>query len=336
VNLGDVLKRTGLVAGVTAGVVGAAYATERAVVARIRHRDDPDRDASLEPVFDAARTIDCHDGGALYTISRGEGPPIVFAHGVTLSSRVWAKQFESIPEAGFRAVAFDGRGHGASTVGDSGHSVENLAADVASVLVELDLHDAVLVGHSMGGMAVQAFAVHHSELLRERVRGLVLVSTSARNLVSDARRVRGAAERMTSLVPDLGTLMRQRNLGFLIARIGFGNDPHPSHVEATRQMLAACSRETLRDAGRAMLSFDATEGLPKVKTPSLVVVGTADALTPPRDARQVAELLPNARLVELAGAGHMLMYERAHELDALIVDFARDGAGNADMMASAR
>jgi non-heme chloroperoxidase len=336
VNVGDVLKRTGLVDGVTAGVVGAAYATERAVVARIRHRDDPDSDATLEPAFDAARIIDAHDGAALYTISRGDGPPIVFAHGVTLSSRVWAKQFESIPEAGFRAVAFDGRGHGASTIGESGHSVENLAADLVSVLVELDLHDAVLVGHSMGGMAVQAFAVHHPDVLRERVRGLMLVSTSARNLVSDARRIRGIAERVTNLAPDPGALMRQRNLGFLLARIGFGNDPHPSHVEATRQMLAACSRETLRDAGRAMLSFDVTEGLPDVKTPSLVVVGTADALTPPRDSRQVADLLPNARLVELPGAGHMLMYERTDELDALIVDFARECTGGAGVAASAR
>jgi pimeloyl-ACP methyl ester carboxylesterase len=336
VNLGGVLKRTGLVAGVTAGVVGAAYATERAVVARLRHRDDPDADAPLVPTFDSVQVVDSHDGGALYTISRGVGPPIVFAHGVTLSSRVWAKQFESIPEAGFRAVAFDGRGHGESSTGDSGHSVDNLAADVASVLVELDLHDAVLVGHSMGGMAVQAFAVGHPDVLRERVRGLVLVSTSARNLVSDARRVRGAAERITALTPDFAALMRQRNLGFLLARVGFGNDPHPSHVEATRQMLAACSRATLRDAGRALLSFDVTEGLPAVKTPTLVMVGTADALTPPRDARQVAELLPNARLVEFPGAGHMLMYERADEFDTLVVDFARECAGQAPLAASAR
>ena len=56
--------------------------------------------------------------------------------------------------------------------------------------------------------------------------------------------------------------------------------------------------------------------------PTLVVVGTADALTPPRDARRIAELVPGARLVEYPGAGHMLMYERTDELDALIMDFA--------------
>jgi pimeloyl-ACP methyl ester carboxylesterase len=68
--------------------------------------------------------------------------------------------------------------------------------------------------------------------------------------------------------------------------------------------------------------------LPTLRVPTLVVVGSADALTPPRDARRIAELVPGARLVEYAGAGHMLMYERTDELDALIMDFARECQGN--------
>ena len=84
------LKRTGLVAGVAAGTVGLAYATERALVARLRHRDDPDAGVELVPKFDDARMLDSHDGGTIYTISRGEGPVVVFCHGVTLSSRVWS------------------------------------------------------------------------------------------------------------------------------------------------------------------------------------------------------------------------------------------------------
>jgi pimeloyl-ACP methyl ester carboxylesterase len=326
-SVGDILKRTGLVAGVAAGLVGAAYASERAVVARIRHGDDPDVGSPLVPHFDEARVIDTHDGGALYTISRGHGSPIVFAHGVTLTSRVWAKQFDSMPEAGFRAVAFDSPGHGESRIGDRGHSVDNLADDFRTVLEVLDLHDAVLVGHSMGGMAAQAFAIRHPDVVRDRVKGFVLMSTAARNLVSDARRVRGAVERIGGLTPDLAVFMRQRNLGFLLARVGFGNDPFASHVEATREMLASVSRETLRDAGRALLTLDVTEGLPSITTPCLVMVGTADALTPPRDSRQIAELLPNARLVEFPGAGHMLMYERTQEVDELIVEFARERVG---------
>jgi pimeloyl-ACP methyl ester carboxylesterase len=327
------LKRTGLVAGATAGAIGLAYATERALVARLRHRDDPDAGAALVPEFDEARILASHDGGTIYTISRGAGPVVVFCHGVTLSSRVWAKQFASFPDAGFRAVAFDSRGHGESRVGDTGHSLDNLADDLRTVLEALDLRDAVLVGHSMGGMAVQAFAVRHPDVVAQRVAGLVLLSTSSHNLVSDARRVRGAIERVVNLGPDVGTFMRQRNLGLLLANLGFGDEPHPSHVEATREMLAACDKATTREAVSALLHLDLTAGLPNLQVPTLVVVGTADALTPPRDSRRIAELIPDAQLVEYEGGGHMLMYERTAEVDALIMEFARDvqaGAGPAD------
>jgi pimeloyl-ACP methyl ester carboxylesterase len=317
------LKRTGLVAGATAGAIGLAYATERALVARLRHRDDPDAGESLVPEFDEARILDSHDGGTIYTISRGEGPVVVFCHGVTLSSRVWAKQFASFPAAGFRAVAFDSRGHGESRAGESGHSLDNLADDLRTVLEQLDLRDVLLVGHSMGGMAVQAVAIRHPDVVEERVAGLVLLSTSSHNLVSDAKRVRGAVEKVVNLGPDVATFMRQRNLGLLLANIGFGDDPHPSHVEATREMLAACDKATTREAVSALLHLDLTEGLPKLQVPTLVVVGTADALTPPRDSRRIAELVPGARLVEYEGGGHMLMYERTEALDALIMDFAR-------------
>ncbi len=332
------LKRTGLVAGATAGAIGLAYATERAFVARLRHRDDLDAGDALVPEFDEARILDSHDGGSIYTISRGTGPVVVFCHGVTLSSRVWAKQFETFPAAGLRAVAFDSRGHGESRAGESGHSLDNLADDLRTVLESLDLRDVILVGHSMGGMAVQAFAIRHPDVLDERVSGLVLLSTSSHNLVSDAKRVRGAVEKVVNIGPDVGTFMRQRNLGLLLARIGFGDDPLPSHVEATREMLAACDKATTREAVSALLHLDLTEGLPKVLVPTLVVVGTADALTPPRDARRIAELIPGARLVEYPDGGHMLMYERTDELDALIMDFAGDvstGDVEADESASA-
>jgi pimeloyl-ACP methyl ester carboxylesterase len=320
-SAGDVLKRAGVVTGVAAGLVGAAYGAERAVVARIRHREDPDSGAALVPAFDETVVVDCDDGTRIRVLSRGEGPPIVLAHGVTLSSRVWAKQFDSLPAAGFRAVAFDSRGHGESTLGEGGHSVANVADDLKQVLQLLDLRGAVLVGHSMGGMAVQAFALAHPEAMRERVRGLVLMSTTARvhGLGTWARRgVRSGA----ATAPAASALVRQKNLGFLVARVGFGDDPHPSHVELTRQMLAACSRETLRDAVHSLLDFDVTAELGRLAVPTLVIAGTNDAVTPIGDSREIAELVPGARLEELPGAGHMLMLERADEVDKLIVDFA--------------
>ena len=322
-NTGDVLRRAGVVVGIAAGAAGAVYAAERALVARLRHDPDPDSGSPLVPVFDEVHDVTTADGAVLHAISRGEGPPIVLAHGVSLSSRVWAKQFDSLPAAGFRAVAFDIRGHGESTVGTEGHSLDNLADDLRVVLETLDLRDAVLVGHSMGGMMIQGFAIRHPDVLRDRVRGLVLLSTSSHMILSDVGVLRGAAERLVGVAPDVGAIMRRRNLGLLIARFGFGDSPAPSHVEATRQMLAECSRETIRGAGAGIVTLDLAGELPAIHVPTLVVVGSADVLTPPRDARAIAAAMPCARLVEMEGAGHMLMYERADELDELVIDFAR-------------
>ena len=112
---------------------------------------------ALEAPVYIDRRLDAFDGGSIYLVEDGEGPPIVFAHGVTNSIRTWFHQLEEFPRAGFRAIAYDHRGHGQSVLGPSGHSLENLALDLRTVIEELDLRGAVLVGHSMGGVAVQAF-----------------------------------------------------------------------------------------------------------------------------------------------------------------------------------
>ena len=177
---GRALLGAGVVAGAAAGLAGAAYAIERAVVAGVRRRPDPDAGKALVPAFDEAVRYPSHDGGSVYTIGRGKGPPIVFSHGVTLSTRVWVKQFELLPDRGFRCIGFDHRGHGDSECGDSGHSIANLAEDVRTVLERMDLRDAILVGHSMGGIALQAFASRYPDVAAERVRGMVLMSTLAK------------------------------------------------------------------------------------------------------------------------------------------------------------
>ncbi len=119
-------------------------------------------------------------------------------------------------------------------------------------------------------------------------------------------------------------MLRRRDLGLVLARIGFGANPQPSHVELTRQMMAGCAADTSRLAVQALLSLDLTAVLPTITLPTLVICGTADLLTPPSESRRIASLIPGARLELFPKAGHMLMLERAAELDALIIDFARE------------
>ncbi|HEX6311087.1 MAG TPA: alpha/beta hydrolase [Acidimicrobiia bacterium] len=311
-------------AGVAGGIAGAAYAAERAVVAGVRRSPDPDSGRDLTPPFDEARRIPSHDGGSLYTISRGRGPTVVFSHGVTLNVRLWYRQFEALPERGLRVVAYDHRGHGESECGTAGHSVENLAEDLKTVIERLDLRDVVVVGHSMGGIAAQTFAIHQPTTARKRVRGLVLMSTFAKTHLSASPLVRSLAELVASRGPDSSQVMSQRNLGFFLARLGFGRDPQPSQVELTRRMMAECRREESQNAIRPLLGVDLTPDLPSIDLPTLVLSGSADLLAPPSESRRIADLIPDARLEVFKGAGHMLMFERTDEIDDLIVEFARD------------
>jgi non-heme chloroperoxidase len=319
-------RNAGIAAGAVAGAAGLAIGLPRVVAKRLRKRPDGDaREDLVTPVYETA-TVPSHDGGTIHIVSVGTGAPIVLSHGVTLSVRTWVKQLETLPAQGFHVVAFDHRGHGGSTLGDTGFTVDNLGDDIRSVLERLDLRDAVLVGHSMGGIAVQSFLLRHPEVAAERVKGVVLLSSLARVPLSGARAagLRTLIDRLGELLPESTRVWASPNVGFLLARVGFGRDPKPSHVELVRQMMLECAADTRRESPRSLLGLDLTARLPEVRIPTLVIGGSVDVIAPPAESRRLAALIPGARLEMIRGGGHMLMLERAELIDRLITDFAHE------------
>ena len=125
----SVVKRAGIAAGTAVGVAGATYAAQRYAARRIRRAPDDDARRALDAPMYLDHRIDTHDHGTIYAVENGDAdaPPIVLSHGVTLSVRTWFHQLDDLPKAGFRTIAFDHRGHGQSVLGESGHSLENLA-----------------------------------------------------------------------------------------------------------------------------------------------------------------------------------------------------------------
>jgi pimeloyl-ACP methyl ester carboxylesterase len=323
-------KRVGAVVGAVGTATGLAYGTTRLLAGRVRRAPDGDAPRALDSPAYVDHRIETHDRGTIYVVERGEelDPPIVLSHGVTLSVRTWFHQLEDLPKEGFRTIAFDHRGHGQSVLGEEGHSLENLGRDLKTLLERLDLRDAVLVGHSLGGVAVQSFVTQFPDIAAERVAGIVLLSTLAYTpLGSRSTRTKASIQRVLKRSPDAQWLWNAPNLGFLAARVGFGKEPHPSHVELVRKMMAECPPETRRDAPRVLVGLDLTHELPHVRVPTLVIGGTNDVLTPPSESRRMARLIPGARLELMPGGGHMLMLERTQELDRLIVEFARSVQG---------
>lgn len=121
---------------------------------------------------------------------RGTGRPLVLLHGITLRADVWAPQFHQLADR-YRVIAVDLRGHGTSKAGTAGYGIGRLADDLAALLIGLDLHHAVVVGRSMGGMTVMQFCGAHPDVLAERVDGLVFVATRAHQGPPPVRGQRG-------------------------------------------------------------------------------------------------------------------------------------------------
>lgn len=312
--------RRGVVAGSVLAAAGAAgYVAERTVTRRWR--------APAGAIAAAGRTmpadirhhfIEVSDGGRIHATEHGEGPVVVFLHGVTLGVAAWAPEFRAF---GGRSIAIAFRGHGQSRAGRDGYAFERLAADVLEVLAALEIHDAVLVGHSMGGMVAQLLAVERPVDLAAAVRRLVLVSTSPGPIVLSplgpflellfAAALASAERRGRGPLP--------RGLTMWAARAGFGSHPRAVDIELLRAMLDAMSPSALAAIVPHLVTFNMRDRLGEVRLPTTIVSGTRDVLTPPRTARALERGIPGATLTLLAGCGHMVMLERVEALCAALL-----------------
>ena len=309
----------------------AGYATERMIMQRERNRADPAAGDDFRLADDAVHhEMVTSDGGSLHIVERGDPRhrPIVLLHGVTLTNDIWTYQLADLAGR-FRVLAIDHRGHGRSTAGDGGYGVARLAADLAEALDHLDVNGAVLVGHSMGGMTVQQFAVDVPDMARQRVAGLVLMCTTSRAAPQltlgplVARGIVPASQRGLRLSARLpGGLLPSNDLSYLLMRVGFGKDPSPTHVELTRAIEAAIVPAVLSELLTELFSFDRADDIERIDRPTLVVAGELDHLLPVFHGREIAGRIPGAELVVLPGCGHMPMLERREQLAELIGGFA--------------
>ncbi len=318
VALGAGLVAIGAIAGV--GVAGR----------RIRETNHPETDALLRPPDDVVhRTIRSDDGAEIHLVERGEGRPLLLLHGVTLQWWVWGAQLNLLSER-YRVLAWDMRGHGRSTVGEEGITLEAVADDIAAVLTELDLRDAIVVGHSMGGMALGRFCARHEDLMVERCGALMFLDTSAAPLALPAllegstraqEIVRRAAYAGTAR-PRMRYAWPDTNTSLLMVRAAFGRQPSIEAVDDVREMLAEMDHDNLIAAGRAIVDHDVRQDLTHVKVPAMVVVGSADLLTPVGQSKVLAAAMPGSVLRVLPGVGHQTMQEAPGRFAELIDELA--------------
>ncbi len=277
-------------------------------------------------------TFTTSDGASLRLVERGDpdAPPLVLLHGITMDASTWLYQLRDLSDS-FRVVAIDQRGHGRSTAGHDGYGLTVLARDVVELLEHFDLRDAIVLGHSMGAAVVMRLCRDHAAAVDARVRGIVLLSAGPgfdlppvieRAVLTSA----AVGLRAVELARFRGWYgFGERDLSTALVRLAFGERPSPTHVEWTRRIVAGQDGEAMLRSGFGMADHDGVRAVRSIHTPTTIVVGTHDLLTPPRLARRIERAFPPgvARLEIVDGPGHQLMLERPDTLAAIVRSFAR-------------
>ena len=346
-------------AGIATGLLGAAalggvtaqrisvrkYQSAQSALMIDPHQEHPY--GLLKP--DRTYSVDTEDGVALHVEEVGPVTApitVIFAHGWTLRSGAWHYQRLGLAGPGFgeapdtadhaapagqqltpaaRLVFYDQRSHGQSTRSPEGHStMEFLAADLRSMIATAaPVGPVVLIGHSMGGMAILALAAAHPELFAERIAGLGLVCTGATYLkASELNRL--LVLRGNSFVRAITTVAvrypavfergraSSRDAVWLLTRsLGFARKDIPgAMVDYLDEMISGTPVEVIAEFTPALFSHDQSAAVPALAgIPTAIICGDQDRLTPIDRSQAIADVLPDAEFVIAEGSGHMAMME---------------------------
>ncbi|MFB9363087.1 alpha/beta fold hydrolase [Actinoplanes nipponensis] len=339
----------GAAIGLAAAGLATAFAVERALVRKsLNAPGDPHAGEEFgDQPFDRELTVTAADGTDLHVeiveprvTGDGDRPTVVFVHGFALDMGTFYFQRRALTELGeHRLVFYDQPGHGRSSRLHSGnYDIAALGKSLAAVLDEVVPEGRiVLVGHSMGGMTIMAFAEQYPEWFGERVVGVVLMSTSAGlidkskigvpTLVARASApffpIWGGAARLGGGVIDRARVATGDLAWLLTRRYGFGDArPSASLVTFVEQMNSKTSVETLTKYLHTLYSHNRFPALSALRgVPVLVLVGTKDYLTPVTHSEEILRHLPEATLVKIDNSGHVVMLEKADEVNAALIPF---------------
>jgi len=252
-----------------------------------------------------------------FQIAGDEGLPVIFLHGIGGDAESWRLQLDGFSSQ-YRAIAWDMPGYG-----DSAPIAEMtfpaLVEAVSVLLDRLSVTRAHLVGHSLGGMIAQAFALAHPE----RLRSLTLAATSA----AFGKRVDGEPDlawRDRFIEQRLGALDRGASMAELAPKLVrglIGDEPDPKGLEQAILSMAAVPETGYRAAVHCLTGFDQEAVLSDIRTPTLLIAGEKDPVAPPRVMQHMAEAMPDARLETLKGSGHLVHLERPESFNDRLADF---------------
>jgi non-heme chloroperoxidase len=253
----------------------------------------------------------------------GAGAPVVFCAAWALSSAAWQYQMMSVVDAGRRAVAYDRRGHGRSDDPGRGYDYDTLSEDLATVIESLDLQDVTLVAHSMASGEVVRYLSRHG---KDRVSRLLLLAPTTPFLLQTEDNPVGVpgeffAERRQEWREDFARWITDNEAPY------FGNglpgcSVSPLLRDWTKADMLKTSLQAVIDFQLAASETDFRAELSRIRVPTLVVQGDADASAPLElTGVRTAELIPDCRLTVYENGPHGLYLTHRERLAEELLDF---------------
>ncbi len=269
--------------------------------------------------------IKVKDGTKIYYKDWGTGQPIVFHHGWPLSGDDWDAQMMFFLNHGYRVIAHDRRGHGRSTQISEGHDMDTYASDVAALAKELDLKNAIHIGHSTGGGEVIRYAAKFG---KGRVAKAVLISAVTPFMVQTKENPEGVPMSVFDGIREgTATQRAQYFQDFTIPFYGY-NRPGAKISQGIRDnwwrqgMMGGANAHYL--GIKAFSETDFTEDLKSVDIPVLVLHGEDDQIVPfPIAGAKSIKLLKHGKLISYPGFPHGMPATEAATINADLLAFIK-------------
>jgi pimeloyl-ACP methyl ester carboxylesterase len=286
---------------------------------------EPDRASWRSEALGPARTLDLPQG-RLRVHMTGQGPPILFAHGVLVNANLWRKVVPRLD--GFTCVTLDlPLGSHLEPMPGADLSAPGLADLIADAIEALDLTEVTVVGNDTGGGLTQIMATRRPE----RIGRLVLTSCDAfDNFPPRFFRIVLASARIPGAAPVAFAGMRLRPLRRLPIAYGWlTNKPIDRDAEDSYVLPPLTRREISRDLRRVLggldpeYTLDAAAKLQSFDKPALIAWSAEDRFFPPEHGRRLAKLIPGARLEVIEGARTFSAEDQPERLAELIGSFVR-------------
>jgi 3-oxoadipate enol-lactonase len=236
------------------------------------------------------------------------GEALLFSNSLGTTHELWQPQVEALSSA-FRIIRYDTRGHGSSDAPAGPYTIDTLGLDAIAILDAAGVERVHVCGLSLGGLTAMWLGVQAPH----RIRSLVLSSTAARIGSASMWEERIAQVNAAGVASLADAAMgRWFTAGYRAA--------HPEIVSIYHRMLSATPATGYTDCCAAIRDADLREEIRTVASPTLVIAGREDPVTPPADAEDIRARIRGARL-GLLDAAHIANVEQAGEFNDLVSGF---------------